>query len=115
MPTPSPCTCPPIPLTPRPREHMTEAKMVGGIYGPLSRLGPLFFSGEGLRDPLRAGGDLGGLGVLCTLACVATALSSPCSIITIITITIIIIVIGCISPSRRHGHLLHQPQSSSWS
>ena len=65
------------------------------------RLGHLLFHGEGLRDHLRAGGGLGGVGVLCTVACVAaapSAASTPFSI-SIITITIIIIIIGCISPS----------------
>ena len=49
------------------------------LFALAGRLGPLLFRGEGLRDPLRVGGGLGGLGVLCTLAFVAAAPSSSAS------------------------------------
>ena len=49
------------------------------LFALAGRHGPLLFRGEGLRDPLRVGGGLGGLGVLCTLAFAAAARSSSAS------------------------------------
>ena len=49
------------------------------LFALAGRLGPLLFRGEGLRNLLRAGGGLGGLGVLCTLAFAAAARSSSAS------------------------------------